>query len=120
MTKTETAGVSLPKSGTERRRCATQPGCFVPEGNDGPYTSKRFVIIMILVLATTIASIYGTTLDRVLADALESDGNFIFLKFYTTSGSSIPSYASFIALIGPFIGLMLGLTPSTASAAAAR
>ena len=43
-----------------------------------------------------------------IADALESDGNFIFLKFYTTSGSSIPSYASFIALIGPFIGLMLG------------
>ena len=69
-------------------------------------TSKRFVIIMILVLATTIASIYGTVTG--IADALESDGNFIFLKFYTTSGSSIPSYASFIALIGPFIGLMLG------------
>ena len=107
MTKTETAGVSLPKSGTERRKVRNHSlaALYRKEMTDH-ITSKRFVIIMILVLATTIASIYGTVTG--IADALESDGNFIFLKFYTTSGSSIPSYASFIALIGPFIGLMLG------------
>lgn len=69
-------------------------------------TSKRFVIILILVFATTIASIYGMVSG--MSDALQSSSNFIFLKMYTTSGNSIPSYASFIALIGPFIGLMLG------------
>ncbi len=107
MTKTETAGVSLPKSGTERRKVRNHSlaALYRKEMTDH-ITSKRFVIIMILVLATTIASIYGTVTG--IADALESDGNFIFLKFYTTSGSSIPSYASFIVLIGPFIGLMLG------------
>jgi ABC-2 type transport system permease protein len=32
----------------------------------------------------------------------------MFLKLFTTGGSSIPSYMSLIALIGPFIGLILG------------
>ena len=32
----------------------------------------------------------------------------MFLKLYTTGGGSIPSYMSLIALIGPFIGLILG------------
>lgn len=69
-------------------------------------TSKRFIIILLLVLVTTIASLYGMISG--MADALSADNHYIFLKMYTTSGNSIPSYASFIALIGPFIGLMLG------------
>ena len=69
-------------------------------------TSKRFVIIMLLVTATTIASIYGAV--NGMADAIASSSDFIFLKLYTTGSSSIPSYLSFIALIGPFIGLILG------------
>src|SRR5699024_10477633 len=87
MTKTETAGVSLPKSGTERKKVRNHSlaALYRKEMTDH-ITSKRFVIIMILVLATTIASIYGTVTG--IADALESDSNFIFLKLYTTSGSS--------------------------------
>ncbi|MDD2960100.1 MAG: ABC transporter permease subunit [Lachnospiraceae bacterium] len=69
-------------------------------------TSRRFVIIMLLVTATTIASIYGALTG--MSDAISSDSNFIFLKLYTTSGNSIPSFLSFIALIGPFVGLILG------------
>lgn len=69
-------------------------------------TSKRFVIILLLVTATTIASLYGALSG--LSDAISNNSDFIFLKLYTTSGNSIPSYTSFIALIGPFIGLILG------------
>ena len=36
------------------------------------------------------------------------DASYMFLKLFTTGGSSIPSYMSLIALIGPFIGLILG------------
>ena len=68
--------------------------------------SKRFVIIMILVTATTIASIYGAL--NGIQDAIANSGDFIFLKLYTTGSNSIPSFLSFIALIGPFIGLILG------------
>lgn len=77
---------------------------------------KRFVIILIIVAAMTIASVYGA-LSGIKAglQAAASGGSnepfdttFMFLKLYTTSGNSIPSYMSLIALIGPFIGLILG------------
>lgn len=69
-------------------------------------TSKRFVIILLLIMATTIASLYGALSG--ISDSISENSDFIFLKLYTTSGNSIPSYTSFIALIGPFIGLILG------------
>ena len=39
---------------------------------------------------------------------MASDPNNIFLKLFTLSGESIPSFLSFIALLGPFVGLTLG------------
>lgn len=78
-------------------------------------TSKRFVIILILVIAMTVASVYGavTGISSAIRDAAQDpkaafDTSYMFLKLYTTGGSSIPSYMSLIALIGPFIGLILG------------
>lgn len=69
-------------------------------------TSKRFLIILLLIYATSFASLYGALTG--LGDAITKDSNFIFLKLYTTSGNSIPSFMSFIALLGPFVGLSLG------------
>ena len=70
---------------------------------------------MILVIATTIASVYGavTGISSAIKNAAMDpkasfDAHFMFLKLFTTGGSSIPSYMSLIALIGPFIGLILG------------
>ena len=78
-------------------------------------TSKRFIIILILVIAMTIASVYGaiTGISSAIKDAATDstssfDRNYLFLKLFTTGGGSIPSYMSLIALIGPFIGLILG------------
>ncbi len=68
--------------------------------------SRRFLIVMALIALTSCASIYGATSQ--LADAVAADSDFIFLKLFTLSGSSIPSFASFIALLGPFVGLSLG------------
>ena len=67
---------------------------------------KRFLIILLLVIVTTAAGIYGAAAG--MSDALEKDSNFVFLKLFTTGGASVPSYVSFMALIGPFVGLMLG------------
>lgn len=66
--------------------------------------SRRFLLILALVAVSGFASLYG---------ALESisgagEGEFLFLQLFTASGSSIPSFASFIALLGPFVGLTLG------------
>lgn len=68
--------------------------------------SKRFLLILILIFATSFASLYGALSG--IESAVENDSNFIFLKLYTTTGNSIPSFTSFIALLGPFVGLVLG------------
>ena len=68
--------------------------------------SKRFLILLLLIGCTSFASLYGAISG--LSDAIQSDSSFIFLKLYTSSGSSIPSFMSFIALLGPIVGLALG------------
>ena len=68
--------------------------------------SKRFLILLLLIGCTSFASLYGAISG--LGDAIQSDSNFIFLKLYTSSGSSIPSFMSFIALLGPIVGLARG------------
>lgn len=68
--------------------------------------SKRFLIVLCLILLTSFASVYGAV--SVLSDAVASDPDYIFLKLFTLSGNSIPSFLSFIALLGPFVGLTLG------------
>lgn len=68
--------------------------------------SKRFLILLVLLGATSFASLYGAVSG--IADAIASDSNFVFLKLYTSGGSSIPSFLSFIALLGPVIGIALG------------
>ncbi len=66
--------------------------------------SRRFFLLLLLIGATSFASLAGAVSG--LADQAGSD--FMFLKLYTTSGNSIPSFMSFIALLGPIIGLALG------------
>lgn len=68
--------------------------------------SRRFLIVLSLILLTSFASIYGSLSG--ISDAVSGDSGFIFLKLFTLSGESIPSFTTFIALLGPFVGLTLG------------
>ncbi len=68
--------------------------------------SKRFLIILILIGTTSFASLYGAITG--LSDAIADDSSFAFLKLYTQGGTSVPSFMSFIALLGPIVGLALG------------
>ncbi|MDY3919692.1 MAG: ABC transporter permease subunit, partial [Candidatus Limivivens sp.] len=69
-------------------------------------TSKRFFIILLLIYVSSIASLYGALSG--LSDAISSDSSFAFLKIYSSSGNSIPSFMSFLGLLGPFVGMILG------------
>lgn len=69
-------------------------------------TSKRFLILLFLIGSTSIGSLYGALSG--LSDSIADDSHFVFLKLYTLAGNSIPSFMSFIALLGPIIGLALG------------
>ena len=67
--------------------------------------SRRFVIVMGLVLLTSFASVYGAVSS--LAGGVENS-DYLFLQLFIASGNSIPSFISFIGLLGPFVGLTLG------------
>ena len=67
--------------------------------------SRRFQLILALVAVSCFASIYGA-LESISGSG--ADGEFVFLSLFTVSGSSIPSFVSFIAMLGPFVGLALG------------
>ena len=68
--------------------------------------SKRFLIVMGLIWLTCFASLYGSLAG--IEGAISDDNKFIFLKLFTIGGNSIPSFTSFIALLGPFVGLAMG------------
>lgn len=68
--------------------------------------SRRFLLILGLVVIAGFASLYGA-LDSI-SSAGADGSDFIFLQLFTASGNSIPSFVSFIALLGPFVGLALG------------
>jgi ABC-2 type transport system permease protein len=69
--------------------------------------SLRFIIIFAMALLLAGVSLYSAL--EGLRDALSSSGSsFVFLRLFTASNGSIPSLASFIALVGPIIGLLLG------------
>lgn len=68
----------------------------------------RFVILGALVLVTSLASLYvaaATIRDSVSAGRLDE---FVFLRLFTTSGESLPSFLFFLGLLAPFLGLALG------------
>jgi ABC-2 type transport system permease protein len=69
--------------------------------------SKRFIIVLLLVAVTGLASIYSAGMG--IYEAVRQEGNeFVFLRLFTSSGSSLPSFISFISFLGPLVGLALG------------
>lgn len=71
--------------------------------------SKRMILFAVLIILITISGFYAAISG--LSDALQNQTiseNFLFLKLFTTSANSIPSYTSLMALMGPFIGIFLG------------
>ena len=70
---------------------------------------KRMLLFILLMALITVTGLYAAVSG--LADALESgnsSADFLFLKLFTVSANSIPSYNSLMALMGPFIGIFMG------------
>lgn len=93
------------KQAVKRERYASLGALYRKEMSDH-LTGRRFILILLLVLIATAAGIYGAVTG--IKDAISADSHFIFLKYFTTGGGNIPGYVSFMALVGPFVGLMLG------------
>ena len=71
--------------------------------------SLRFVIMMVLIALTSIATVYlalGSLKDAIKPG--DPEGSFLFLKLFTVSDGSIPPFHVFIGFLGPLLGISLG------------
>lgn len=71
--------------------------------------SWRFIIMAAIILLTCFGSLY-TALSN-FNDAFkpnDPEGSFIFLKLFTASDGTMPSFMIFISFLGPLLGISLG------------
>ncbi|MDI3535175.1 MAG: type transport system permease protein [Thermosediminibacterales bacterium] len=71
-------------------------------------SGKRFMILSLLVMAACMAALYVAA-STIRASVGRDELDFVFLKLFTTSGSSLPfSFISFVSFLGPLVGLTMG------------
>lgn len=71
------------------------------------FKSWRFIIMIMLVAITCMGSLYtGVTNIREAGNANDTD--FFFLKLFTATDDTLPSFIVFISFLGPLLGISLG------------
>ncbi|MCD6354684.1 MAG: ABC transporter permease [Prolixibacteraceae bacterium] len=71
--------------------------------------SWRFIIMVALVALTCMGSLY-TALHNISSAVKPNDpeGTFFFLKLFTISDGTLPSFIVFVSFLGPLLGISLG------------
>ena len=71
--------------------------------------SWRFIIVIIIIALTCLGSLY-TALTNISAAIKpnDPDGTFLFLKLFTVTDGTLPSFTVFISFLGPLLGIALG------------
>jgi ABC-2 type transport system permease protein len=71
--------------------------------------SWRFIILIAIIALTCLGSMY-TALANIgkAVKADDPEGAFFFLKLFTISDGSLPSFMVFISFLGPLLGISLG------------
>ena len=71
--------------------------------------SLRFIILMSIIVLTCMGALY-TALTNIGAAIKpdDPDGSFLFLKLFTVSDGTLPSFVLFINFLGPLLGIALG------------
>jgi len=70
------------------------------------FNGRRFVILFALAFLAAIFAIYVAFYN--IRSVVTPSTEFIFLKLFTTSGGTLPSFLFFISLFIPIIGIALG------------
>lgn len=71
--------------------------------------SWRFIILVALIGLTCLGSMYTALMN--IAKAVkpgDPDGTFFFLKLFTVSDGTLPSFFVFISFLGPLLGISMG------------
>ena len=71
--------------------------------------SWRFIILIIIIALTCLGSMYTALLNiGNAAKPNDPEGAFFFLKLFTISDGTLPSFFVFIGFLGPLLGISLG------------
>jgi len=72
-------------------------------------TSWRFIILIAIITLTCLGSLY-TALTNISQAVKPNDpeGSFFFLKLFTITDGTMPSFTVFISFLGPLLGIGLG------------
>ena len=71
--------------------------------------SWRFIILIAIIALTCFGSMYTalTTIGKSVK-VNDPEGAFLFLKLFTTSDGTLPSFFVFVGFLGPLLGISLG------------
>ncbi len=71
--------------------------------------SWKFLIMVSLVVLTCLGSLYGALSDfGAVMKNTNSEPEFFFLKLFTHSDGTIPSFIVFVSFLGPLLGISMG------------
>lgn len=72
--------------------------------------SWRFLVLIILIILTFVASMYVSlsNLKSAVGNSNDPDHTFLYLKLLTTTDNSIPPFHIFLSFLAPLLGISLG------------
>lgn len=89
---------------------AEHPFCVIVSKEISDHVkSWRFIILLCLIALTCLGSLYSALTG--IGDAVKPnspEGAFFFLKLFTVSDGTLPSYVVFVSFLGPLLGIGLG------------
>ena len=68
--------------------------------------SWRFIILMLIIGLTCMGSLY--TALNTIGTTVKPNTSFLFLRLFTASDGTLPSFIVFISFLGPLLGIALG------------
>ncbi len=71
------------------------------------FSSRRFMILLAIIVLTGVWSIYASG-QSIRQDAESAPPEFVFLLLLTSQSGGLLSLATFLGLLGPLVGIMLG------------
>ncbi len=71
------------------------------------FRSWRFFIIFVIICLAAISATY-TAGQTIIENVRETPTDFVFLRLFTTSGTTLPSFLFFLSFFGPLIGIIFG------------
>jgi len=70
--------------------------------------SWRFIVMVALLVLTCLGSLYTAVTNMSAANNSDADSDFLFLKLFTLTDGTLPSFTVFISFLGPLLGIALG------------